>query len=237
VHPSADCILAVILTSDFPSLTKAPRFLRSMNAQSSFKQGEPSDQVTTLLKHVQLADPGSLNINEDNMCRGWGHDQFTEGGISPSTSLTSWQDVGNVATAFKLVAAALKTCREACLMCAHTGTPETGSFISDIYLEQTLERLEECWVGAGGVRVHFLSVYNSLIFSRPFPLTLMSKSFLLRLHPIAMSLCHPQLISGQRLSQTLSLQPLPQRLPWEPTLPSTSSPPPAPNPCRSPQQE
>ncbi|KAH8987563.1 hypothetical protein EDB86DRAFT_2832261 [Lactarius hatsudake] len=145
VDPSA------ILTSSFPSLTDAPRLLCSMNAQSSFKQSEPSKQVTTLLDRIQFADPSSPDIDEDNACQGWGHEQFTAGGITLSSSLTSWQEVGNVATALKLVAAAIKTCQEARLMCENAGTPKTSGFISDVYLEKTLECLESCWVGAGGL--------------------------------------------------------------------------------------
>ncbi|KAH9013656.1 hypothetical protein EDB85DRAFT_2158039 [Lactarius pseudohatsudake] len=149
VDPSADNLIAV-LTSDFPSLTNAVTLIRSMNAQMLFKQGKSSNNVTTLLERVQFADPGSPDIDEDNTCLSWGHDLFTAGGISPSVSLTTWEDVGSVATAFKLVAAALKTCQEARLMCTNAGTPKTSGFISDIYLEKILECLENCWVGAGG---------------------------------------------------------------------------------------
>ncbi|KAH9017097.1 hypothetical protein EDB83DRAFT_2528705 [Lactarius deliciosus] len=149
VDPSADNLIAV-LTSDFPSVTNTASLIRSMNAQASFKQGKPSINVTALLKRVQFADPGSLDIDEDNTCQSWGHDLFTAGGISPSSSLTTWEDVGSVATAFKLVAAALKTCQEVWLMCVNAGTPKIDGFISNIYLEKILECLEKCWVGAGG---------------------------------------------------------------------------------------
>ncbi|KAH9015968.1 hypothetical protein EDB83DRAFT_2321238 [Lactarius deliciosus] len=149
VDPSADNLIAV-LTSDFPSVTNAASLIRSMNAQASFKQGKPSINVTALLEQVQFADPGSPDIDEDNTCQSWGHDLFTAGGISPSSSLTTWEDVGSVATTFKLVAATLKTCQEARLMCVNTGTPKIDGFISDIYLEKILECLEKCWVGAGG---------------------------------------------------------------------------------------
>ncbi|KAH9011340.1 hypothetical protein EDB85DRAFT_2160067 [Lactarius pseudohatsudake] len=149
IDPSADNLIAV-LTSEFPSLTNAPPLLRSMNAQSSFKEGEPSKQVATLLERVQFADPSSPDIDEDNTCQSWGHYQFTAGGISPGSSLTNWQEVGNVATAFKLVAAAIKTCQEARLMCSNAGTPMASGFISDIYLEKILECLENSWVAAGG---------------------------------------------------------------------------------------
>jgi hypothetical protein len=137
-----------------------------MNALPSFKQGVTSEKVTTLLERVQFADPGSLEIDEDNKGLSWGHSQFTAGNLTLSSSLITWQDVGSVATAFKLVAAALKTCQEARLMCANAGMPKTQGFLSDVYLEQTLELLETCWVGAGGVRIYFLlQVYNSLYSS------------------------------------------------------------------------
>ncbi|KAH9159724.1 hypothetical protein EDB89DRAFT_2083115 [Lactarius sanguifluus] len=129
VDPSVNNLIAV-LTSEFPSLTNAPPLLHSMNAQSSFKEGKPSKQVVTLLERVQFADPCSPDIDEDNTCQSWGHYQFTVGGISPASSLTNWQEVGNVTTAFKLVAAAIKT---------------------DIYLEKILKCLENCWFAAGGV--------------------------------------------------------------------------------------
>jgi hypothetical protein len=121
-----------------------------MNAEPSFKQGKPSHDVLALLERLQLADPNSSDFDEDNMGVGWGHYQFTAGGFSLS-SLTAWQDIGSVAIAFKLVAAALKTCREARLQCAKAGMSTTSGLLSDSYLEKTLDALETCWVGAGGV--------------------------------------------------------------------------------------
>jgi hypothetical protein len=106
-----------------------------MHAQRSFKQGATSDNVATLLAHLQCADPGSPDIDEDNVCLGWGHDQFTAGGITPTSCLTSWQNVGSIDTAFKLVAAGLKTCQEARCY-AQTGR---------------LSRLEVSWSGVGSV--------------------------------------------------------------------------------------
>ncbi|KAH9000681.1 hypothetical protein EDB86DRAFT_3075142 [Lactarius hatsudake] len=163
---SSDNLIAV-LTSEFPSLTNTPSLLRSMNAQSSFKEGEPSKQVVTLLERVQFADPCSPDINEDNTCQSWGHYQFTAGGISPVSSLTNWQEVGNIATAFKLVAAAIKTCQEARLMCSNAGTPMTSGFISNIYLEKILDCLKNCWVAAGGVltsQKHLLPIPTTLSY-------------------------------------------------------------------------
>jgi hypothetical protein len=136
------------ITSQFPLLTNVPSFLLSMSKQSSFKQGEPSPNVTMLLERIQFANPGSSGIDEDNQAQNWGHYQFTAGGISPSSALTTWQDFGNVATAFKLVAAALKICQDARAMCADTEMPP--DFLCDVFFNQILERLEKCWVGTGG---------------------------------------------------------------------------------------
>ncbi|KAF8263928.1 hypothetical protein EI94DRAFT_1595124 [Lactarius quietus] len=107
LRASADCTFAAILKSEFPSLIDAPGLLHSMNAQQTFKQGKPSDSVATLLERVQSVDPSSPDIDEDNVSQSWGHYQFMAGGLSPSSSLTSWQNIGNIATAFKLVAAAI----------------------------------------------------------------------------------------------------------------------------------
>jgi hypothetical protein len=126
-----------------------------MSKQSSFKQGEPSPNVTMLLEHIQFANPGSSGIDEDNQAQNWGHYQFTAGGISPSSALTTWQDFGNVATAFKLVAAALKICQDTRAMCADTEMPP--DFLCDVFFNQILERLKKCWVGAGGVRIYTIS--------------------------------------------------------------------------------
>ncbi|KAI9452381.1 hypothetical protein BJY52DRAFT_1190328 [Lactarius psammicola] len=142
--------LIAILTKDFPFLTNAPSLLNSMNAQMSFKRGETSKNVSALLERIQFADPNSPDIDEDNLGQSWGHYQFTAGGLSLSSSLTTWEDVGSVTTAFKLVAAALKTCQEARMMCTNAGTLKTGGFISDVYLEKIVECLQNCWVGAGG---------------------------------------------------------------------------------------
>lgn len=136
-----------------------------MNAQPLFKQGEPSQNVIVLLERLQSTDPASPDIDEDNTLENWGHYQFTAGGLTLSSSLTTWEDVGSVAFALKLVAAALKTCKEVRLICTNAGLSTTGGFPSDIYLENTLDFLEKCWVKAGGVspvfsRSHILSLYS-----------------------------------------------------------------------------
>ena len=150
----ADFFPTAALTSEFPSLTNAPTLLRSMNAQPLFEQGQPgkpSQNFAALLERIQSADPTSPDFDEDNKGQGWGHYQFTAGGLNLSSSLTEWQDVGSIAFAFQLVAAAIKTCRDARLMCANAGKSTVVGFISDAFLQETLDALKRCWIGAGGV--------------------------------------------------------------------------------------
>ena len=137
-------VVAAILILQFPSLTTALSFLQSMDVLPLFKQGKPSNNVTALLECVECAALDSLDIDEDNRGQTWGHYQFMTDDVSPFSSLTTWQDVGSVAVAFRLVAAVLKTCQEAQQMCASTGMLMTGGYLSDVYLEQTLKCLEKC---------------------------------------------------------------------------------------------
>ncbi|KAF8262989.1 hypothetical protein EI94DRAFT_1704351 [Lactarius quietus] len=124
VKITADNIIA-ILTSDFPLLKNTPHLIHSMNAQWSFTEGEPFENVATLLEHVQFADPGILDLDEDNMGKGWGHYQFTAG-------------CGSIATAFKLVAAAIETCQEARLMDTNTTTPRQADLSATYTLKELL---------------------------------------------------------------------------------------------------
>jgi hypothetical protein len=208
-----------------------------MNAQPLFKQGETSANVLALLECIQLADPSSPDINEDNLGLSWGHYQFTAGNLSPLSTLTSWQEIGSVTIAFKFVAAALKMCRDTRTMCTKASLPTTGGFISDNFLEVVLECLEKCWVGAGGVRVYILpqSVVINTFLSRQFLLVI--RSSLPPLLPIVrlQSHLHVQLVprsksSRHRSSQRMSTQPVPQRLLPASSLPLTR------NPRRSPQR-
>ncbi|KAH9026117.1 hypothetical protein EDB85DRAFT_1893535 [Lactarius pseudohatsudake] len=118
----------------------------------SFKQSKLSKQVMTLFNCVQFSGPSLPDIDRDNVCQGWGHEQFTAGGVTLLSSLTSWQEVGNVATTLKLVAATIKTCQEARSMCENARTPKMSGFISNVYLKKTLKCLESCWVGASGIK-------------------------------------------------------------------------------------
>ena len=138
-----------------------PMLLRSMITQL-FEQGQPGkpfQNFSTLLKHIQSADPNSPDFNEDNKGQGWGHYQFMAGGLN--LLLTLWQDVGSIASAFQLVAAAIKTCWEAQVMCMNAGKSMVVGFISDTFLQETLDALKRCWIGAGGVSACFLQYLHA----------------------------------------------------------------------------
>ena len=222
----ADLFPTAALTSEFPSLTNAPTLLRSMNAQPLFEQGQPgkpSQNFAALLERIQLADPTSPDFDEDNKGQGWGHYQFTAGGLNLSSSLTSWQDVGSIAFAFQLVAAAIKTCRDTRLMCANAGKSTVVGFISDAFLQETLDALKRCWIGAGGVSACLsYPIFSSIHYSRLLPpsLLLTPNVLLLHLH-IARLQSHLRASSRSnssgRLSQTFSAIP-------QPILPLSSSP-------------
>ncbi|KAH9077546.1 hypothetical protein EDB83DRAFT_2311286 [Lactarius deliciosus] len=233
VDPSADNLIA-ILKSQFPSLTNAPNLLRSMNVQSSFKQGKTSEKIMTLLECVQSTDPGSPDIDEDNTGQSWGHYQFTAGDISPSSSLTSWKDVRSVATAFKLVTAAIRTCQEAHLMCANAGMPRTSGFISDVYLEKTLECLKSCWVGAGGTitshsrtpMIPTTPSYRDVVMSSP------ARKLTIKLKPLALvpDVAPSDVPTGSagpdatsRLPPAVVTKPTPPAASAEPTQPAAST--------------
>lgn len=96
------------------------------------------------------------DIDEDNFILSWGHYQFTAGGLNVLSSMTSWHEIGSITTAFKIVAAALKTCQDAQVMCTNAGLSNMASFLSNTYLEKVLESVEICWVGTGGVHAYIL---------------------------------------------------------------------------------
>ena len=69
-----------------------------MNTLPLFEQHETCKNIMTLPEHVQLANPSSLDFDEDNKGLSWGHYQFMAGGLSPTSVLTTWKGIGSVAT-------------------------------------------------------------------------------------------------------------------------------------------
>lgn len=108
-------------------------------SKSSTFNGQPCGATRALLTRIESADPVAPDIDEDDTNLGWGHIQFTAGGMTLSTVIRSWENVGNVATAYRLLAAAVKTCRVARHLCFLNNVVATGGFLSDSYLRNLVE--------------------------------------------------------------------------------------------------
>ena len=90
----------------------ASNLLEEMNKAQSSVEGTPSSDLLKFIGHIELADPEAED-NEDQTNQSWGHLQFTSGGLTCLTVLVSWASVGNINTAFWLLAAAVKTAKVA----------------------------------------------------------------------------------------------------------------------------
>ena len=62
--------------------------------------------------------------------------------------------MGNVATAFRLLAAAVKTAKVARQLCFTKGISNTGGYLADAYIQNIIELLWTCW---NGVRFSIMS--------------------------------------------------------------------------------
>ena len=110
----------------------------------------PSDNVTALLNHIEAADPNSSEIGEDDSNQSWGHWQFTAGSLTITNVIQDWACVGNIDMVYKLLAAAIRKCKVAHHICLERNIT-SSSFLSDVYLNNMVERLYESWTAAGGV--------------------------------------------------------------------------------------
>jgi hypothetical protein len=121
-----------------------------MAAHPEFGGGNPSDNVLNFLTRIDTADPNSGDFSEDDTNASWGHSQFIAGNLTWSSVLTSWSDVGSCSIASRLLAAVIKACKVSRHLCFERQIA-TSSYLSDIYLEQTVEALWKLWREAGGV--------------------------------------------------------------------------------------
>lgn len=133
------------LVEEYGSIKMAGPLMDRLNLLSTtpsalYPDQDPSENVAALILRIEAADPNCETISENDTNAGWGHYQFTAGSLTLSTVLTAWKDVGNVSTAFRLLAASIKTCRVARHMCFQRGLRPL-SYISDIYLDRTVDTL------------------------------------------------------------------------------------------------
>jgi hypothetical protein len=124
----------------------ALKLLQELNRERSVHNGVPSADVLRFIDRIEHADP-SAEDNEDNMDLSWGHTQFTSGSLTCFSVLVSWPAVGNVATAFRLLAAAVKTAKVARQLCFTKGISNTGGYLADAYIQNIIELLWTCWNG------------------------------------------------------------------------------------------
>ena len=147
-------------SEDFASVPHAADLLCAFSTQSDFGKGHPSEDVLAFISRIESADPNSEQFDEDNSNSSWGHYQFTAGGMTFTKILTRWDDVGNVDTACKLLAATIRTCKVAHHVCFQRSIKAT-SFLSDAYLANIVERLWELWKTGGG-QVSYFDIYTEL---------------------------------------------------------------------------
>jgi hypothetical protein len=121
-----------------------------MKAFPDFQSSPPSTNLNLFLTRIEKADPNDATIDEDNKGVGWGHYQFTAGLMTCASVMTSWEDIGNTNIAYKLIAAAVRTCKVARYVCTKLNITAT-SYISDMYLGQVIETLWDLWKLAGAV--------------------------------------------------------------------------------------
>jgi hypothetical protein len=138
-----------LLTAQFKSEFKhipgdTLNLLQELNHEYSKHNGIPSANILQFIDRIELADP-SAEDNEDNMNVSWGHTQFTSGGLTCSSVLVSWSAVGNVGTAFRLLAAAVKTAKVARQLCFTQGISEKRAYLADAYIQNIIELLWNCW--------------------------------------------------------------------------------------------
>lgn len=120
------------------------KLLQEMNHQYSEHDGVPSADILQFIDRIEHADP-SAEDNKDNLNLSWGHSQFTSGGLTCSSVLVSWPAVGNVSTAFRLLAAAVKTAKVAWQLCFTQSISNTGNYLADAYIQNIVELLWKCW--------------------------------------------------------------------------------------------
>ncbi len=97
------------------------------------------------IERIESADLTAPDIDEDDTNISWGHSQFTAGSMTCTTVLKTWSEVGDTQTAYRLIAASLKTCLVACHLCFtnKVAVPSSSSYLSDSYLQEVVRILWE----------------------------------------------------------------------------------------------
>lgn len=120
---------------------------KMMSSGPSLPNKDPPSSTLRFIERIESANPYATDIDEDNTNFGWGHLQFTAGGITLRSVFKTWSDVGDVPTAYRLLAASLKTCLVARHLCitnkisVQSSMTSPSSYLSDAYLQQVVDIL------------------------------------------------------------------------------------------------
>ena len=116
--------------------------LSKMMSSPTLHDKDPPSATLRFIERIESADPYSPEIDEDNTDISWGHWQFTAAGITLRSVLKTWSDVGDVPTAYRLIATTLKTCLVARHLCfVNKISVQSSEYLSDIYLQEVIGNL------------------------------------------------------------------------------------------------
>jgi hypothetical protein len=116
--------------------------VQMLEASPSLSQ-PPSPDTSDLLSRLNNTDPNADSFDptdEDNNNSGWGHYQYTAGGRNIANSLATWESIGSVEFARRLLAASVRTCKVARFLCESRKRTAT-SFLADAYLSNLVDHI------------------------------------------------------------------------------------------------
>ncbi|PPR02121.1 hypothetical protein CVT26_008825 [Gymnopilus dilepis] len=129
-----------------PAVECVADFLNAIEKYPNHFNGQPSEELLSLIAVIEDADPNAPGLSEDDTNANWGHRQLSG---AWRMLLSKWDNIGNATVACKLVAAVARTCKVARLLCTERKI-SANSFLCDNYLEQMIASLWTRWREAGG---------------------------------------------------------------------------------------
>lgn len=159
-----ECVEILLTHPEYSTIEHVRPLLERLKSLESLDNSAvcASQGVLTFLLRLESADPNSVEISEDDHNAQWGHWQYGAAGITITSALVSWEAIGGVAVACRLLAAAIKTHRVAEAICFQRSVREKPS-LSVVYLTQLVSHLwslvEDLGTEKEQVRTHFLLLH------------------------------------------------------------------------------
>ena len=108
---------------------------------ADFPSQSPTPEFDAFVTLIETADPNSSSYEDEDTNEGWGHFQFNINGPGTIKSLvSSWEAVGNVQQACRLIAAAVRTARVARHVCVECHVRAT-QWTADAYVDRVVVAL------------------------------------------------------------------------------------------------